>query len=410
MKYKFLGGAVKIGSTGLLLQTENSSNMFEYGITPSDPPTYPIRSPPVDNVFLTHAHLDHSGMTPWLTQKFDLTLYSTELTLAIAQILLRDNIKICDIEGYPCMYSKSDIRTMVENAIKIEIGSTYKFRDFDLKVHSAGHIPGSVMFELDLINGPDIIFTSDINTIDTQLVTGIGSKKCDVLFLETTYAGRDHELRQKIEYRFKEKVREIVERGGHAIIPAFAVGRTQEVLLNLADLDYNIYLDGLGGTVTRLILKYPEYIRNDKKLRKLFNKVNRVRSKAHREKAFEADVIITTSGMLDGGPVLSYIQALNNNPKNGVLLTGYQVEGSNGRMLLEEGKININGTTEKINVEVEHFDFSAHAGHKELLNFARGCDPEHIILFHGDDREKLKDDLEDSFTVHLPKEGKIYEI
>jgi putative mRNA 3-end processing factor len=410
MKYKFLGGASKIGSAGLLLNIDRTNIVIEYGLTPDSPPKYPIQCPPVDHAFLSHAHLDHSGMTPWLTNKYDLSLYSTDLTLALAQILLRDNIKISDIEGYPSMYSKLDIRKMLDDAIEIDYGKKYRFNDFDMMALDAGHIPGSVMFQLKTIGGPNILVTCDINTIDTRLVQGTRGIDCDILFLEATYAGRDHELRPKIEYKFQEKVKEIVERNGTAIIPAFAVGRTQEVLLILADLDYEIWLDGLGGDVTRLFLKYPKYLKEHKKLKRIFERVRRVRTRAHRKAALDAEVIVTTSGMLDGGPVLRYIQGLNDNSKNGILLTGYQVEGSNGRMLLEHEKLRLYDNVQKINMEVEHFDFSAHAGHKDLVDFAKKCDPEHIILYHGEERELIKNDLENSYTVHLPEDGKSYEL
>ena len=410
MRYKFLGGATEIGSAGILLETNDSKNLFEYGLTPSAPPNYPIEAPPVDNIFLSHAHLDHSGMTPWLTNKYDISLYATELTLALSQILLRDNIKICELEGYPCMYSKSDIRSMIESSVEIEPGSKHKFRDFDMTFHNAGHIPGSIMFQLEPLGGPNILITCDINTIETRLVHGSHGVNCDILFLEATYAGRDHEIRPKIEFSFQEKIKEIIDQGGKVIIPAFAVGRTQEILLILADLDYEIWLDGLGGDVTKLLLKYPFYIKDDRKLRKIFDKVHRVRTRAHRKKALNGEIILTTSGMLDGGPVLRYIKEFNNNSKNGILLTGYQVEKTNGRMLLESGKLNIYGTMEKIQMKVSHFDFSAHAGHKELVNFARVCDPEHIVLFHGNNRELLREDLENKYTVHLPENGKLYEL
>lgn len=409
MRLKFLGGANLIGSTGLLLETTNSTNVFDYGITPTDPPQYPLDAPPVDNVFLSHCHLDHSGMIPSLTSKYDLNLFSTSLTYSLSQILLRDNLKICDIEGYPCMYTKSDIREMTNNLIDIKIGEKYYFKDFEMIVYTAGHIPGSTMFQLIFNDGTSVLYTGDINTIDTRLIQGTVGIKCDILILESTYAGRNHVLRQKIEYSFHEKIKEILERGGKTIIPAFAVGRTQELLLILGDLDVEIWLDGMGKDVTRLLLKFPQFIRNEKKLKKIFEKVHRVHSESHRKKAMEGEVILTTSGMLDGGPVLRYIKELNNNPKNGLLLTGYQVEGSNGRQLLDSGIINIHGSNEKINMEVEFFDFSAHAGHNELINFARKCNPEHLILYHGDDREYLKKDLEDSYIIHLPEDGKDFQ-
>ncbi len=410
-EFTFLGGATEVGSTGFLLRSDNFSCIFDYGLTPTSPPKYPLQAPSVDYVFLTHAHIDHSGMMPWLTSKYDTKLYTTPLTLALANILHRDNLKISELEGFPPMYSKTDIREMGEKLYEIDVNLKYYLDDFQLEVHSAGHIPGSVMFKLTPTdNEASILFTGDINTIDTRLVSGTRPVKCDILVMESTYSGRDHELRAKIEYNFLEKVKEIIEGGGKVIVPVFAVGRTQEMLLILADLDMEIWLDGLGGEVTRLFLQYPSYLRNAKKLRKIFEQVHRVRTRGQRRKALEGGLIVTTSGLLDGGPVLSYIRELKNNPKNGLLLTGYQVKGSNGRSLLEKGVINMDGSMEKINMDVNFYDFSAHAGHKELLDFVTKCDPEHVVLYHGDNRDILKQELESDYVVHIPVEGKAFKM
>ena len=125
-----------------------------------------------------------------------------------------------------------------------------------------------------------------------------------------------------------------------------------------------------------------------------------------RKHALRGDVIITTSGMLDGGPVLFYLNHLKSDKKSAVFLTGYQVEGTNGRLLMEKGRVDISGVKEKVEAEVKFFDFSAHAGHSELRDFANKCSPSRIILFHSDDREPLASDLqEDGYEVLLPNSG-----
>jgi putative mRNA 3-end processing factor len=109
--------------------------------------------------------------------------------------------------------------------------------------------------------------------------------------------------------------------------------------------------------------------------------------------------------MMDGGPVLHYMNKLKDNPKNAVLLTGYQVEGTNSRLLVDEGLLDFYGVKEKVSCEVEYFDFSGHAGHDQLVDFARSCEPEKIILMHSDDRESLKAPLEEFAEVHTPVDG-----
>jgi putative mRNA 3-end processing factor len=408
MKLTFLGGANEVGSTAMLLETQDTKFIFDYGLTPEDPPTYPLDAPPLDYIFLSHAHLDHSGMIPVLTRQNPVPFFTSQMTLLLSQLLLRDNIKIAEYEGYPAMYSKGDIKDMDRDLYMVADDSEVNMKNLDMKVHSAGHIPGAMMYELYLSNGKTLLFTGDLNTIDTRLVAGTTPKKCDILVMEATYSGTDHELRQKTELRFQNKIKEIVERGGTAIIPAFAVGRTQEILLVLADLDYEIWVDGMGKEVSRIFLSESGFIRSEKKLKKIYEKANKVRNKHHRKKALGGQVILTTSGMLDGGPVLNYIKELKDNPKNGILLTGYQVEGSNGRMLLEKGEMNFWGNVDKVDLEVEHFDFSAHAGHRELINFAHHCNPEQIVLFHSDQREPIMNELHelnDKYVIHLPHEG-----
>jgi putative mRNA 3-end processing factor len=115
------------------------------------------------------------------------------------------------------------------------------------------------------------------------------------------------------------------------------------------------------------------------------------------------DVIVTTGGMLDGGPILTYLRKLKDDRQSCVFLTGYQVEGTNGRLLMEKGLIDLGIGPERIAPKVEFYDFSAHCGHSELVDFVKGCSPEKVVLFHGDEREKLAVDLENDFEVLMPQ-------
>jgi putative mRNA 3-end processing factor len=132
-----------------------------------------------------------------------------------------------------------------------------------------------------------------------------------------------------------------------------------------------------------------------------------VRSPRDSEQAVNGEVIVTTSGMLDGGPVLRYLERIREDPKSAILLTGYQVEGTNGRRLMDEGTIDLYGVAVDIRCEWQKFDFSAHAGHDELVRFVEACDPQRVVLMHGDNRQLLADALEGR-EVLLPQEGKWY--
>jgi len=410
IKIQFLGGVEEVGRLAMVLEIDNMKYLFEYGMSPGKPPKFPLPPPPVDLVLLTHAHLDHSGMIPWLFSRTDQRILSTELTGLVSNLLHKDTIKIAKSEGYANPYSNGDIKeaknslTPVEPSQKENIGD-----DHEVRFHSAGHIPGSLMFEL--VGERKILFTGDLNIIDTQLVKGTKPVQCDILILEGTYAGRDHpKKREEMEKDLLDKIDEVVKRGGVAVLPAFAVARSQELAMILRKAGHNVWFDGMGRKVSKMFLKYKRYLRSAENLKKALDKVNFVHSDQGRKLALKAEVIITSSGMMDGGPVLSYMRHLKNDPKNAVLLTGYQVEGSNCRLLIDKGKLDFYGVREKVECEVQYFDFSAHAGHSELIEFAKGCNPEKIVLMHSDNREALVKPLDGVADIYTPKTGELVEL
>ncbi len=406
---RFLGGAEEVGSLGLYMEIDELRLLFDYGLTPSKPPTYPMPAPPMDSVFLTHVHLDHSGMMPRISTEHDVNIYATQPTISVLPLMLNDTIKVANIEGFPIPYTKEEVEGVMDNLIPVEYGKPVEMGSLEIIPHNAGHIPGSAMYELR--DERKILFTGDIQTVNTHLVWAAKPVKTDVLIMESTYAGREHPDRKETEKLFIEKIDDVVSRGGVAIVPAFAVGRTQEIMLILAKTDFEVWLDGMGRFVTNLFLQNPGYLKSAKKLKKAKNRINIVRRRSDRKKALRGEVIITTGGMLEGGPVLHYINHLKNDTRSAILLTGYQVEGTNGRLLMDEGILDLYGVKEKIDSEVVFFDFSAHAGHSELVEFARKCSPEKIVLMHGDSREKLAEDLKNlGFEVIMPKNGESFVI
>jgi len=410
IKIQFLGGSNEVGSLAMVLETGGIKLLFEYGMTPSKPPTFPLPAPPVDMALLTHSHLDHSGMIPSLCAEYDQTILTTELTGEISSLLHKDSIKIAKTEGYAPPYSSANIKEAKHSIFPVEPSQKKGIgNDHEIRFHSAGHIPGSLMFEL--VGSRKTLFTGDLNVIDTRLVKGTKPVQCDVLCMEGTYAGRDHpKKREELEKDFLDKIDEVVGRGGIAILPAFAVSRSQELALVLRKAGYNVWFDGMGRKVSKMFLKYPKYLISAENLKKALNKINMVHSDHGRKLALKSDVIITSSGMMDGGPVLSYMNHLRNDPKNAVLLTGYQVEGTNSRLLIDKGKLNFYGVIENVECEVEYFDFSAHAGHSELVEFAKGCNPEKIVLFHSDNRKALEEPLKDVAEVYSPNTGELLEL
>ena len=407
MEIQFLGGASHVGRLGMLMKEGPATLLFDYGMLPGKPPQYPMEAPPVDAAFISHSHLDHSGMIPWLTGHHAVDIYASPPTLDVADLLLEDSLKIASIEGFSTPFSERDVRDCSRFYQALGFDETVEINGMEISLHSAGHIPGATMFEL---NGREtVVFTGDLHTASTNLVMGAKPVKCDTLVIESTYAGRNHPDRLKAEYEFLAFVKNIVRIGGIAVVPSFAVGRTQEVLMTLAREKLDVFLDGMGKEVNSIYVEHHGYVRSTKKLRQAMTRTRVVHSPRGREKALGAEVIVCTSGMLDGGPVLRYLDAIRDDPNSACCLTGFQVPGTNGRRLLDEGVLEINGELVKPRFQLRKFDFSAHAGHDDLVAFIEAADPRRVVLMHGDNRQALADVLQGR-EVLLPVEGQWYSI
>ncbi|RLF60251.1 MAG: MBL fold metallo-hydrolase [Thermoplasmata archaeon] len=406
---RFLGGSNKVGSLGMLFEKNNQKLLFDYGMTPSKPPEIPLPAPPVDTIFLSHAHLDHSGMIPALCEEGNTPIYTTALSSEIAQLLHKDSLKIAKLEGYAPPFTNSDICSSSNQYVDVKPKDRHEIGDITAHFHDAGHIPGSLMIEV--VGSSKFLFTGDFNTVDTHLVKATKPVDCDILCMEGTYAGREHpKKRDELEKEFCDRIEEVHMRGGIVILPAFAVSRSQELIMVLRKKGFNIWFDGMGRKVAKMYLQHKEFINESKELKKALNKINFVHSDHGRKLALNADVIITSSGMMDGGPVLHYMNKVKNDSKSAVFLTGYQVEETNSRLLMDKGKLDFYGVVEDVSCEKDYFDFSGHAGHSELIEFAKGCNPEKIILMHSDKREVLAESLSDVAEVIMPSTGQQFNL
>jgi len=417
ISYRFLGGGEEIGNVGILF--ENSSPhplLIDYGLAPTNPPRYPITSPNVKTVILTHVHLDHVGMAPWLVSKWNSNLYCTSITAALLERMWRDTLKVSQLEGYPLIWDIRDLEDALDH-LKIFIHEEWNVTEnWKWRSHSAGHIPGASMIEIDV--GPKtILVTGDYDTRDSPITFGAKSIETDVLFTEGTYGGREHPSRLVEESRFLAEIERIIANGGTILVPVFAVGRTQDILiiLNRLSPEIEIHLDGMGKYVTEVMLEHPSFIRNPQELEMAYRRSRRVISKQDRRKAIErANVIVSTSGMLNGGPALWYLDRLRKDPRNAIFLTGYQAQGSGGRNLIEKSEIEIWNKITPIDLYVDIFDFSTHAGNQEIIDFASDSKASEIIIYHSEpqlSRPQLASQLRDNgHVVHEPMNDSVYRI
>jgi len=291
---------------------------------------------------------------------------------------------------------------------------------FSLELVNAGHIPGSAMVKV-YIGNKTILYTGDVNTIETKLVPPADLSRLndvDIIITEATYGNVDHPPRPLIENLFIESVREVVEEGGTVLVPAFSVGRSQEILMLLAQkMPFtNVFYDGMVRTIIDLLLGSinKKYINKPYLLEKASKEFYRIRGWQDRRKALkQPGVIVASAGMLKGGPSLYYLKKLGQSPRNAIFLVSFQAPTTPGRHLLEFGKP-FEGE-EKIRARVEWFDFSSHAGRSGLLQIVKSAKSiEKVIIVHSDFEtatkyaSRIKEEL--GVDVLTPSDGEEIEI
>ena len=414
MKVEFLGGAREVGRSAILV---DDALLLDYGLMTADPPQYPVRDPEPDAAVVSHGHLDHVGAVPALL-KGDRRpeIHWTPPTAELARTLARDTLKLhgnsplCPFsEEHVARLGEVEERHAYDEPFVVEAGGT----QYEITLCNAGHIPGSAHV---LVDSGDtrLLYTGDFHTDDQRLVSGTTARPdADVVICESTYADVTHEDRRAVEDRWVESVRTTIWEGGAVVAPAFAIGRTQELMLVAEAHGLTPYVDGMGIEVTRLVRRYPEFLRDLDALSRAKGAARFVTGRDGQRERIAADnaLIITTSGMLAGGPVHSYLPKIRGNPTNRVTLTGYQVEGTPGRELQEHGRMAINGRVRPVSARVESYDFSAHADRNGLESFLDSYRDARVLVNHGDRCESFAADLrEDGFTASAPDIGERVEL
>jgi putative mRNA 3-end processing factor len=402
----FLGGCREVGRSAIKVD----SIVLDYGMKPSQPPEFPLNGVMPSSIIITHGHLDHVGVAPNLMD-YNPLIYMTAPTKELSSILLKDSMNIMEIPPY----SKREIRKFENNTIEVSYNELEFFNGWEVTFLNAGHIPGSASVHLS--KDVSILYTGDVKFEDTRLLKAADTSypETDVLIVESTYFGVKHPERRRLERDFIESITETLERGGHAIIPAFAVARTQEVLMILEKYGVVPYVDGMGREVGKILEKYPSYVRSAKKLRRAIERAIPIEKGKREDVLREPAAIVTTAGMLNGGPALFYISQLYNDEKSKIVLTGYQVEGTNGEIALNRGVINLGMKSVELKMGIEQYDFSAHADDeqlKEVVKKVADKGAEVAFTVHGENTEGFAEWIKEEIGIeaYAPKNGEVYVI
>ena len=410
MELKFLGGCREVGKSSILVDTGKEKFVMDHGIevqeghSPMQPPLN------LDGVIITHAHLDHSGFVPGLYSRgYGGRTFATPATFDLSHMLLEDSLKVQKKRGMQPGFSSQDIKRMGRKEKIMNFNDPHEFGSSTVELFSAGHIPGAAMVKIES-RGKNLLYTGDIKFINTDFMFGADTNVGEVhtLISESTYSYKNHPKRSELKSKLLEIVESTCHNGGVTLLPAFAVGRTQELLLILKDIEFPIYVDGMGIRAADRMLSHPKSFLNAGKLRSALDNAHCIRKNPERKEAVsQPSVIITTAGMLQGGPVSFYISRLAQRKDSSMILTGYQVEGTAGRNLLETGVYDNGEMSVKPEFPIHFMDFSAHTDRDHLIKFYKELSPEKIILVHGDRTQEFAEEMKEQhgFDAVAPANG-----
>jgi metallo-beta-lactamase family protein len=382
----------------------------------------------IDAVILSHAHLDHSGMLPMLiNQGFAGAIYCTQATKGLLRILLEDASGLYhrDIEhenlrrarsGHPALeaeYSEKDVDAVIKQCSTAPYNSNVAITpQAHLVFHDAGHILGSAIVELTLEEKGKtsrLVFSGDLGKTDSVLMNDpVELKSADILLMEGTYGDRNHRTIDDTVEQLQRVLNETWERGGNVLIPAFAVGRSQEIIYHLGCLfkeglldDWQVFLDSpMAIEVTQVYDRWLN-IMDDKDIKCLNDSgreslaeflptlklCNSSEESMAINKIKQGAIIIAGSGMCTGGRIRHHFKHRIWKDNNTLLFIGFQARGTLGRRLVDgEKKIRLFGDEYVVRARIETLGgFSAHAGQSELMAWARNFNPApRLMLVHGE--------------------------
>ncbi|GAB4308894.1 MAG: beta-CASP ribonuclease aCPSF1 [Methanobacteriaceae archaeon] len=425
-----LGGFREVGRSCLFLQTPNSKVLLDCGVNVAgadEKSAYPYLNVPefalddLDAVIISHAHLDHSGFLPYLYHYgYEGPVYCTTPTRDLMTLLQLDHIDIAHREDSPLPFNVKHVKKSIKHTITLDYGEVTDIApDIRLTLHNAGHILGSAMVHMHIGDGQhNMVYTGDFKFERSRLLEPAVFKfpRIESLVMESTYGGHDdvQTSRNNAEKDLVKTIYNTLQRGGKILIPVFAVGRAQELMIVLEEYirhgiidEVPIYIDGMIWEANAIHTARPEYLSKDLRdqifhigrnpfISDLFHKVNGIDERKEIVEG-EPSIILSTSGMLTGGNSVEYFKWLCGDERNSLVFVGYQAEGSMGRRiqkgwkeipLKEDGKTNVYNV--KMNIKTID-GFSGHSDRKQLMNYVRKITPkpEKVLICHGDNYKTM---------------------
>ncbi|MEM4186997.1 MAG: MBL fold metallo-hydrolase [Candidatus Caldarchaeum sp.] len=390
MEVSFLGGALEVGRSAILVSYKNTRVLLDYGVMLNDHPEFPlpVETRKLDAVILTHSHLDHSGAIPMLYISYAPKMYATSMTKQTAALLIQDFIKL---SGYHLVFERREMEKMLSNTRTVFYREPFKVGDVEIELLDAGHVPGSAQV---IVNGDKtLVYTGDFTTVKTRMLDGAETVVGDVdaVVIESTYAHEDHRTRQELENEFVKSCREVVEGGGVVLVPAFSVGRAQEILciLTAHGFKHPVWLDGMAKKTMELYLSDKRFVDGVDILEKANKKTRFVHGRRGRETALsEPGVIVAPAGMLKGGPAMYYAPYIAEDEKSAIFLSSFQIPGTPGEILLNKGVLVVDSSEKPANCKVKQFKFSSHAGRSQLHEYLKKIETNaKIFTIHGEPQQ-----------------------
>ncbi len=421
-----MGGFKEVGRSSMLLQTPNSRVLLDCGVNVAandNKNAFPYLNIPefsmedLDAVIISHAHLDHCGFVPYLYHYgYEGPIYCTTATRDLMTLLQLDHIDIAHREDNPLPFNRKHVQQSIKNTITLDYGEVTDISpDIRLTLHNAGHILGSAMSHMHIGDGShNLVYTGDFKYERSRLLEPATTRfpRSETIIMESTYGGRDdgQPSRNSAEKEMMKTIYKTLKRGGKVLVPVFAVGRAQELMVVLEEYMRHemidkvpIYIDGMIWEATAIHTARPEFLSKDLRdqifhmgrnpfISDMFKKVQNIDQRKDIVESPEPSIILSTSGMLTGGNSVEYFKWLSEDERNTLIFVGYQSEGSLGRRvqkgwkeipLEDEGKNKIYN----IKMQIKTINgFSGHSNRHQLMDYVKRLNPrpDLILTCHGD--------------------------